>query len=254
MKPPGMFFGIGVGPGERGLIPLVAWQALEKCHVIFTPRAGNREHSVARDCLPANEIPEERFREIEFSMDSDRTRLAKRYAEVAEMIALELQAGRDVAYLTLGDPFTFSTYIYALAALKERLPNLRHRTFPGVTSYSAVAAATGFALGEGKESVLVLPCPDSAEDLRSMIANHDVVILLKIGHRLPAVLRLVREMEIAEHCVFGHHVGMADEKLCMPVGEMETEPANGYLSTMLIRKGGGGIRSLQGGTASVPSD
>ena len=236
MKPPGMFFGIGVGPGERGLIPLVAWQALEKCHVIFTPRAGNREHSVARDCLPGNEIPEERFREIEFSMDSDRAGLAKRYAEVAETIALELEAGRDVAYLTLGDPFTFSTYIYALAALKARLPNLRHRTFPGVTSYSAVAAVAGFALGMGKESVLILPCPDVADDLRSMILKHDVVVLLKIGHRLPAVLRLLQEMGIGEHAVFGSHVGMHDEKISVPVGAMEAENANGYLSTMLIRK------------------
>src|ERR1700741_4706845 len=235
MKPPGMFFGIGVGPGELGLIPLVAWRALEKCHVIFTPRAGNREHSVARDCLPGNEIPEERFREIEFSMDSDRTRLAKRYAEVAETIALELEAGRDVAYLTLGDPFTFSTYIYALAALKARLPNLRHRTFPGVTSYSAVAAVAGFALGMGKESVLILPCPDLADDLRSMILKHDVVILLKIGHRLPVVLRLLHEMGIAERSVFGSHVAMPDEKICMPVEEMETAIGGGYLSTMLIR-------------------
>jgi len=244
MKPPGMFFGIGVGPGERGLIPLVAWQALEKCHVIFTPRAGNREHSVARDCLPGNEIPEERFREIEFSMDSDRTRLAKRYAEVAETIALELEVGRDVAYLTLGDPFTFSTYIYALAALKARLPNLRHRTFPGVTSYSAVAAVAGFALGMGKESVLILPCPDVADDLRSMILKHDVVVLLKIGHRLPAVLRLLHEMGIVEHSVFGSHVGMPNEKICLPVGGIETENANGYLSTMLIRKRSSGIRSF----------
>ena len=236
MKVFGMFFGIGVGPGERGLIPLVAWQALEKCHVIFTPRAGNREHSVARDCLPGNEIPEERFREIEFSMDSDRTHLAKRYAEVAETIALELQAGRDVAYLTLGDPFTFSTYIYALAALKARLPNLRHRTFPGVTSYSAVAAVAGFALGMGKESVLILPCPDVADDLRSMILKHDVVILLKIGYRLPVVLRLLHEMGIVEHAVFGSHVGMPDEEVWVSVARMEAENANGYLSTMLIRK------------------
>jgi precorrin-2/cobalt-factor-2 C20-methyltransferase len=236
MKVAGMFFGIGVGPGERGLIPLIAWQALEKCHVIFTPRARKMEYSLARNCLPANAIPEERFREIEFSMDSDKDLLAAKYAELAEIIALELLAGQHVAYLTLGDPLTYSTYIYALGALKKRLPNLRHRTFPGVTSYSAVAAATGFALGEGKESVLILPCPNSAEDLRSMITNHDVVILLKIGRRLPAVLRLVKEMDIAEHCVFGRHVGMADEKLCMPVGGMEPESANGYLSTMLIRK------------------
>jgi precorrin-2/cobalt-factor-2 C20-methyltransferase len=236
MKTAGKFFGIGVGPGEPGLIPLVAWQALERCHVIFTPRASNREGSVARNCLPPNKIPDERFREIEFSMERDRSGLAARYAELAGAIGLELLAGRDVAYLTLGDPLTYSTYIYALAALKERLPHLRHRTFPGVTSYCAVAAATGFALGEGKERVLVLPCPDLAIDLRSMILNHDVVILLKIGHRLPTVLRLLREMGIAEHCVFGNHVGMPDERICVPVGEMNPEEAGGYLSTMLIRK------------------
>ncbi len=71
MKTAGKFFGIGVGPGEPGLIPLVAWQALERCHVIFTPRASNREGSVARNCLPQNKIPDERFREIEFSTERD---------------------------------------------------------------------------------------------------------------------------------------------------------------------------------------
>jgi precorrin-2/cobalt-factor-2 C20-methyltransferase len=239
MKTLGMFFGIGVGPGEHGLIPLVAWRTLEKCQVIFAPRAGKTERSVARNCLPPNEIPEERFREIEFSMDSNRSLLDRRYAELAETIALELLAGRDVAYLTLGDPLTFSTYNYALAALKERLPGLRHRTFPGVTSYSAVAAATGFALGTGKENVLMLPCPDSADVLRSMILKHDVVVLLKIGHRLSAVLRLLQAMGIAEYCVFGNRIGMPEEKICAPVKEMGSEGVSGYLSTMLIRKNDG---------------
>jgi precorrin-2/cobalt-factor-2 C20-methyltransferase len=236
MKIPGTFFGIGVGPGERGLIPLEAWRVLEKCQVIFSPRASQTERSAARNSLPENKIPEERFREIEFPMDSDRSLLARRYADLAEMIARELLAGRDVAYLTLGDPLTFSTYSYALAALKERLPDLRHRTFPGITSYSALAAATGFAVGTGKESVLVLPCPDSADDLRSMILKHDVVVLLKIGHRLPAVLQLLKTMGIAEHCVFGHHVGMAEERICLSIENMDAEGAGGYLSTMLIRK------------------
>jgi len=236
MKVAGKFFGIGVGPGEPGLIPLVAWQALERCDVIFTPRASNREGSVARNCLPPNEIPEERFREVEFSMEHDPSRLAAQYAKLAEAIGLELLAGRDVAYLTLGDPLTYSTYIYALAALKARLPDLRYRTFPGVTSYCAVAAATGFALGEGKERVLILPCPELTNDLRSMILNHDIVILLKIGHRLPAVLRLLREMGIGEYCAFASRIGMPDERVCVPVAGINSEEAGGYLSTILIRK------------------
>ena len=80
-----------------------------------------------------------------------------------------MRAGKDIAYLTIGDPFTYSTYTYTLAALKDCLPELRHRTYPGVTSYCAVAAATEFPLGEGKERVLILPCPDHLPELRAAI-------------------------------------------------------------------------------------
>ena len=241
-----MFFGIGVGPGEPGLIPVVAWNTLKNCHVIFVPRAKNMIHSVARRCLPLDEIPQNRFREIEFAMESDRSVLSAHYTEFAEIIAAELCAGKDVAYLTLGDPSTYSTYTYALAALQVRIPDLRYRTFPGVPSYCAVAAATGFALGEGKERILILPCPAQMSDLRSMIETHDVVVLMKIGHRLPAVLSLLHELGITDRCVFGSHVGMSDEILYPDLTEMEAERSRGYLSTLLIRKDVQKKRQLEG--------
>ena len=232
----GMFFGIGVGPGEPGLIPVAAWNTLKKCQVIFVPRAKTMNHSVALRCLPTDEIPQDRFREIEFSMEPDRSVLSAHYTELAEIIATELSAGRDVAYLTLGDPSTYSTYNYTLAALLDRIPNLRYRTFPGVPSFCAVAAATGFALGEGKQRILIMPCPVQMSELRSMIETHDIIVLMKIGDRLPAVLALLRQMGIADQCVFGSHVGMADAILCANVAEMDPEKSWGYLSTLLIRK------------------
>jgi len=242
-----MFFGIGVGPGEPGLIPVTAWNTLKKCQVIFVPRAKTMNHSVARRCLPANEIPQERFREVEFAMESDRSALAEHYAKLAELIAADLNEGRDVAYLTLGDPLTYSTYIYTLAALRDRMPDLRHRTFPGVTSYCAVAAAAGFALGEGKERVLISPCPTEMAELRSMIEAHDIVVLMKIGDRLAAVLGLLRQMRIANHCAFGSHVGMTDEILYGNVADMDPNKSSGYLSTLLIRKSAGKMRRATGG-------
>jgi precorrin-2/cobalt-factor-2 C20-methyltransferase len=242
-----MFFGIGVGPGEPGLIPVAAWNTLKKCQVIFVPRARTMNHSVARRCLPPDEIPQERFREVEFAMESDRSVLSEHYAELAEMIAVELIEGRDAAYLTLGDPLTYSTYIYTLAALRDRLPDLRHRTFPGVTSYCAVAAAAGFALGEGKGRVLILPCPGEMAELRSMIEAHDIVVLMKIGDRLAAVLGLLRQMRIANYCAFGSHVGMTDEILYGNVAEMDPHKSSGYLSTLLIRKSAGKMRRATGG-------
>jgi precorrin-2/cobalt-factor-2 C20-methyltransferase len=236
MSVPGKFFGIGVGPGEPGLMSVIAWEFLKRCDVIFAPRARTTERSVARQCLPANEIPDERFREVEITLDSNRNRLCEHYASVAETIAAELRAGKDAAWLTIGDPMTYSTYIYTLAALKDRMPEVGHRTFPGITSYCALAAAAEFPLGESKERVLILPCPDEMPELRAAIEAHDIVVLMKIGERLPAVLGLLREMCISTNCALGRRVGMNDEVIHANVDQLAPAKSLGYLATMLIRK------------------
>jgi precorrin-2/cobalt-factor-2 C20-methyltransferase len=219
-----------------GLISVVAWQFVQEADVIFLPRAKSAERSAARNCLPPHQISEDRFREIEFAMESDRTLLAEHYLRLAEEIGHEVQAGKKVAYLTIGDPLTYSTYIYLLRALQERFPEISCRTYPGVTSYSALAAATGFALGEGKERVLISPCPDTRVEVRRLIEAHDIVVLLKIGERLPMLLRLLSEMEIGDHCVFGAHVGTENETLSVGTSDINPAEASGYLSTMLIRR------------------
>jgi len=236
MKELGYFYGIGVGPGEPGLLPVIAWQALKECELILVPRAQSLSYSAARRALPSNEIPENYFREVEFLMDTDREVLTNHYAQLAHSIAQELQTGKNVAYLTLGDTLTYSTYIYTLYALLEEVPHLRYRTFPGITSYSAVAAAANWPLGEGKESVLILPCPEEMHALKQAIEQHDLVILMKIGQRLPEVIRLLKEMEIAQYCAYGHRVGMPETFLCSDVSSLFENQANGYLATMLIRR------------------
>jgi precorrin-2/cobalt-factor-2 C20-methyltransferase len=232
----GTFMGIGVGPGPAGYIPLAAVEALQLADVIFAPRASTSENSVALQCLAGISIAQDRIREIEFQMESDRSLLSDHYTELAETIAFELRAGRNVAYLTIGDSLTYSTYGYILAALQTLLPNLPQRTFPGITSYAAAAAAMSWPLGEGKERSLILPCPESAADLRADIDSHDIVVLMKIGKRLPWVLDLLHDMGISNHCAFARRIGLADELLSTDVGNLRATAANGYLSTLLIRK------------------
>ena len=232
----GKFYGIGVGPGEPGMISVAAWEQLKRCEVIYVPRARSMEHSVARQCLPTQEIPAERFREIEFNMDPDRGVLTEHYASLATTIAADLKSGRDVAYLTIGDALTFSTYSYTLFALQDLLPEVAVRTFPGITSYCALAAATDFSLGEAKETLLILPCPEELSHLAAAIQDHDIVVLMKIGKRLHGVLSLLRKMGIEEHCVFGRRVGLPDQSVCTDLTQLEASESNGYLSTMLIRK------------------
>lgn len=232
----GTFWGIGVGPGPAGYIPLAAVQALQQADIVYAPRAHSAETSVALQCLKGISVDSERIREIEFTMDPDRSVLSDHYAQLAETIAVDLRKGLSVAYLTIGDSLSYSTYGYILAALREYLPNLPHRTFPGITSYAAAASALGWPLGVGKERTLILPCPEDADALRQDIESHDIVVLMKIGPRLPWVLALLREMGIAEHCAFARRIGLADEMLADDVNDLCATSAMGYLATLLIRK------------------
>ncbi|HEY4317698.1 MAG TPA: precorrin-2 C(20)-methyltransferase [Herbaspirillum sp.] len=234
----GQFWGIGVGPGPQGYLPLAALEALQGADLIFTPRARSAQTSVALQCLAGVALDPARLREIEFNMDPDRGVLRGHYGELADSIAAELQAGRSVAYLTIGDTLTYSTYGYVLAALNERLPGFAHRTFPGITSYAAAAAAMDWPLGEGKQRMLILPCPDDAAALRADIESHDVVVLMKIGARLEWVLALLREMGIARHCAFARKIGLPGELLATDVEHLDADQASGYLATLLIRKSG----------------
>jgi precorrin-2/cobalt-factor-2 C20-methyltransferase len=237
---PAMFWGIGVGPGPAGYLPLAAMQALQQADLIYVPRARSADTSVALQCLQGVAVAAERLREVEFNMDPDRNVLREHYAQLAQDIAAELQAGRSVAYLTIGDTLTYSTYGYILAALKDLLPVFPHCTFPGITSYASAAAALDWPLGVGKERTLILPCPDDAATLRQEIDSHDIVVLMKIGARLPWVLALLKEMGIARHCAFARRIGLAGEVLANDLRELQAgdgdHAVSGYLATMLIRK------------------
>ena len=131
---------------------------------------------------------------------------------------------------------TYSTYGYLITTLREIYPQLQHRTYAGITSFAAIAAHFDWPLGEGKERVLLLPCPEEIPDLRADILTHDLVVLMKIGRRLPQVLALLEELGITENCVFAQRLGFAEERTSRGLTDLPRDAEMGYLSTMLIRR------------------
>lgn len=231
----GRFFGVGVGPGPAGYLPVAAWRALQEADVILLPRSKDSAKSIASQCLAGLGLASEKFEEIVYGMNTEVDSLRCHYNNLAASIAARLRKGQTVAYITLGDSLTYSTYSYALQALVELLPDLEHKTFPGVTSFAAVASAVGWPLGQGKERTLILPCPEEPGALRADIESHDIVVLMKIGRRLPMVLSLLQEMKIAEHCAMASRIGLPGEFICENVGALSEAPQD-YFTTMLIRK------------------
>ncbi len=232
----GKLSGIGVGPGPAGYLPLAALEALRSADIIYLPRARGAEVSVALQCLDGIEFDRSRLREIEFNMDPDRQVLTDHYARLGAQLTQQLRDGLHVAYLTIGDAMTYSTYGYVLAAVRDLYPECECVTYPGITSYAAAAAALSWPLGVGKERTLILPCPESADELRAEIDSHDIVVLMKVGARLPWVLDLLREMGIAGHCAFARRIGLEGEMLANGLDTLDAQHASGYLAVLLIRK------------------
>ncbi len=234
----GRFVGIGVGSGAPGLISLAAREWLRRSDVIYAPRARGAGASMALRCLEGVEFDRTRVRETEFAMEDDRGVARERYDTLAAEICALVDAGRTVAYLTLGDPMTYSTYAYAVAAVRRRCPTTAVAIVPGITSFCAAAAAAHWPLALGRERVLLVPCPDDMAELRAEIETHDVVVVMKIGHRYGAVVELLRAMGILEHCAYARRVGFPEGRIVPSLREPPAAaPGEGYLSVFLIRKG-----------------
>ncbi len=230
------FYGIGVGPGGYGLIPYTAYEALKEADIILSPKGKDASESIAKLCLKGLAIPETKFQTIIYNMDTEPDSLKEHYNSLAKNILKELDQNKIVAYLTLGDSLTYSTYSYTLQSLLKLRPNMLFKTFPGITSYNAIASYFNFPIGQGKERVLILPCPDDKINLQVDIESHDLVILMKIGFRMPMVIDLLKEMNIAKHCVFASRLGLPDEFTCDDVSKIDSSKNLDYFSTMLIRK------------------
>ncbi|MGX2995794.1 precorrin-3B C(17)-methyltransferase [Streptomyces sp. JNUCC 64] len=108
------------------------------------------------------------------------------YEEAAERLAAHLDAGRDVAVLSEGDPLFYSSYQHMHKRLAHRYPT---EVVPGVTSVSAAAARLGTPLVEAEEVLTVLPGTLPEEELTARLAATDSAVVMKLGRTFGKVRR-----------------------------------------------------------------
>ncbi len=169
-------------------------------------------------------------------MTTDKDLLKKHWEEAARMIAEVLETGSDACFLTLGDAFLYSTYIYMVRALRRRLPDAKIITVPGIPAFSAAAALAEFPVGEAKEPVTIIPTADDLEEVRRSLATGGTVILMKIGKRLGRILDLLESSGALNRSVFRSRAGMDNQRIVRDLRELKGEEADtGYLSIILVR-------------------
>ena len=143
MAEKGKLYGIGVGPGDTELLTLKAARILKTVPVVFTPKSSKEKESIALSIVKPILKERNDYKRLMlvtpiFPMIEDKEELEKIWTSASEMIAQYLNSGRDVAFITLGDPSVFSTYAYVQ---KRLIDDYEIETVPGITSFTACAAA-----------------------------------------------------------------------------------------------------------------
>lgn len=175
------FTGIGVGPGDPELLTCRASKVLGTIDRVAVPVATGAGESTALKIAAPHLRPGTAILKVEFPMTRDREQLERAWQEGADSVSFCLAGGEKVAFLTLGDPMLYSTYIYLYRLVKKR--GFPVETIPGISAFTAAAATAGVPLAVGDESVALLP----AAALKGMdpggLDPHTTLVLFKVASR-----------------------------------------------------------------------
>ncbi len=209
----GTLYGIGVGPGDPELIPLKSVRILQEVDVIFTAASSKNEYSLAVTIAQPH-LPETTdIKTLPFPMTKDPGITQQAWEENTGAIIAELEAGRDVAFLTLGDPLTYSTYGYILRNIQKLAPHLTAITIPGITSFQAAAARLNRPLVEGEESLLLTSGAFGGHQLRRLTEKLENVIFLKAYRNVRDITAALEEADMLENSVAISKCSREDEKI-----------------------------------------
>jgi precorrin-2 C20-methyltransferase/precorrin-3B C17-methyltransferase len=231
----GRLFGVGVGPGDPELITLKARRIIEAAQVIAYPGA-QHGRSVARRIASPFIRPDQIEVALRYPVTTEETdhpggydaALNEFYDEAAAQLASHLFAGRDVAVLCAGDPFLYGSYMY----LHERLAQQFETTVvPGVTSFSAAAAAAGAPLVKRDDVLSIVPGTLPPEQLEQRLRASDAAVVLKLGRTFERVREAALRAGVAERAVYVERASSDAER---QAALLDVEGKVPYMSLVLV--------------------
>ena len=232
----GSFYGVGVGPGDPELLTIKAQKTLQKVAVIsFTQLDDGKESyalSVVRGVLEAAK-PE--FLAITIPSDDETPVSPQTWTDAAAEIAGHLSQGKDVAFITEGDPMLYSEFFQVLGSVKSVVPDLEFEIIPGVSSVMAAAASSGMPLVTHGQRLTILPKVYGIDDLREAITNSDTTVLMEVDHDLLRALANLEKLGLTGKATYVRQASTSRENVVEDISKLEAEDLD-YFSLLIIRR------------------
>lgn len=226
----GIFYGVGVGPGDPELLTVKALRTLERCPVIAVPRTRSGETLALDIVRRAAPLEGKTILYLDFTMSRDPAVLRSSRLRAAEEVAAHLSAGRDVAMLNLGDVSIYATFGYLMDILTGQ--GYESVMIPGVPSFCAVAARLGISLTAPDSPLHILP--GGGELLAEQLDLPGAKVLMKSGRQLPQAAELLRQKGLLEKAAMVRDCGLPTEQVCRDLSRLPQDA--GYFATVIVKE------------------
>lgn len=224
----GTLYGVGVGPGDPELLTLKTVRLIRENEVIAVPgndAAKSAAYQIAVQAVA--ELSKKALLPIPMPMTKDQQVMECAHEQGAAQICAYLSQGKNVVFLTLGDPTIYSTYSYIQRAVIEK--GYETVTVSGIPSFCAAAARLNQPLAEWNQQLHVIP---AAHGLDVKLRQDGTYVLMKAGSRSGQLRELLAndgwKAAMIENC------GMEQERIYQSVSELPERA--GYYSVVIAKK------------------
>ncbi len=230
----GKLYGIGVGPGDSKLLTVKAVEAIQSCDMIITPKTEKKDGSVAWNIAKPYIREETELLPMVFQMNLDMEAVARQWEENRRIVCEKLDEGKNLVFLTLGDPMLYSTYMYIFRALEGT--EYEAENIPGIPAFVGIANAIGMPLAEWEETVVVLPATASEEKIDRVLAVADNAVIMKVYKNWAYIQEMLRKHHLIQNAVMVTRAGLPDECVQKDLDALPADYQPNYLSTILAKR------------------
>ncbi|WP_455103664.1 cobalt-factor II C(20)-methyltransferase [Peptostreptococcus sp.] len=229
----GRFYGIGTGPGDSQLLTIKAAKTLDKLDILYLPQAKIGGESRVRKIVDPYLRPDLVLKERHFPMSYDSQEKRESWDAISKEIIDDVRHGKQVGFVSLGDPMLYSTYVYLLDRLIDRV---EIETIPGLSSFSNIAASNNFSLAMDTDPMLVYPCTGSMEEIERMVDIFDSIVLMKVYKRCRPIIEMLEAKGLADKSIMVSNSAMEEELVYRDISQAKDLDSYSYFTTIIVNK------------------
>ena len=232
----GRLYGVGVGPGDPELVTVKARRILSQVAVIFVPKKTEQSESIAESII-GNLSPriETKIVGMVLPMLRDEEQLQGYWNQAANTIWRYLKNGEDCAFVNVGDPLFYGTFVHILETVKNSHPEVEVEVIPGISSINAAAARAVVPLASSDERIAIISGNEEDKVIRQTLENFDTVVFMKMNTGFDKLLAILEELSLLEKCVYVRRCTTQDEEIIRDIRRLKGERVD-YFSLLIVRK------------------